>query len=294
MPTQVQWRRANTANTAVITGAIGEITVDTDKNVVVIHDGVTAGGWPVASEVDPSVTGVFTVTGNVAVTEHITVTNTATFSNNASVGGNLAVTQQLMVTNVATFSNNVTITGDLVITGTTTTINTATLSVADNLVVLNSDHTGAPTLDAGLTINRGSLANVELKWNETNDAWEKTDDGTTYYELIDNNAPTVTQLTVVGNTFQFGTTSEAADGYTLLSGGLIMQWGSVSANDTSGGDASFAITFPNNLWSLTCTPEGATYDATYMPQITASNTSQASIRTANGTSTTVYYTAIGN
>ena len=43
--TRVQFRRGNTAQTAVFTGAVGEVTVDTDKNVVVIHDGTTAGGW---------------------------------------------------------------------------------------------------------------------------------------------------------------------------------------------------------------------------------------------------------
>ena len=45
MSTRVQWRRGNTAQTATFTGAVGEITVDTDKNVVVVHDGITAGGY---------------------------------------------------------------------------------------------------------------------------------------------------------------------------------------------------------------------------------------------------------
>ena len=46
MSTRVQWRRGNTAQTAAFTGAAGEITVDTDKNVVVVHDNMTTGGWP--------------------------------------------------------------------------------------------------------------------------------------------------------------------------------------------------------------------------------------------------------
>ena len=46
MSTRVQWRRGNTAQTAIFTGAVAEITVDTEKNVVVVHDGVTAGGFP--------------------------------------------------------------------------------------------------------------------------------------------------------------------------------------------------------------------------------------------------------
>ena len=46
MATQLQLRRGNTAQTVVFTGAVAEVTVDTDKNVVVVHDGSTAGGWP--------------------------------------------------------------------------------------------------------------------------------------------------------------------------------------------------------------------------------------------------------
>jgi hypothetical protein len=50
MPTQLQLRRGNTAQTSVFTGATAEITVDTDKKVVVVHDGSTAGGVPLAKE----------------------------------------------------------------------------------------------------------------------------------------------------------------------------------------------------------------------------------------------------
>jgi hypothetical protein len=44
MPTQVQFRRGNTAQTAVFTGAVAEITVDTEQKTIVVHDGVTLGG----------------------------------------------------------------------------------------------------------------------------------------------------------------------------------------------------------------------------------------------------------
>jgi hypothetical protein len=50
MSTQVQTRRGNTAQTATFTGSIAELTVDTDKKVVVVHDGVTAGGIPLSKE----------------------------------------------------------------------------------------------------------------------------------------------------------------------------------------------------------------------------------------------------
>lgn len=50
MATEVRWRRGTTAQHATFTGALGEITVDTDKDVLVVHDGVTAGGFPQAKE----------------------------------------------------------------------------------------------------------------------------------------------------------------------------------------------------------------------------------------------------
>jgi hypothetical protein len=50
MATAVQFRRGNTQQTSAFTGLVGEVTVDTDKEVVVVHDGVTAGGFPGARE----------------------------------------------------------------------------------------------------------------------------------------------------------------------------------------------------------------------------------------------------
>lgn len=46
MSIEVKLRRGTTTAHSSFTGAIGEITIDTDKNTVVVHDGVTAGGHP--------------------------------------------------------------------------------------------------------------------------------------------------------------------------------------------------------------------------------------------------------
>ena len=45
MTKQVQFRKGTTAEHFNFTGALAEITVDTDKNVAVVHDGVTPGGF---------------------------------------------------------------------------------------------------------------------------------------------------------------------------------------------------------------------------------------------------------
>ena len=43
-------RSGNTNDHSTFTGSASEITVDTDKETVVVHDGATAGGYPVARE----------------------------------------------------------------------------------------------------------------------------------------------------------------------------------------------------------------------------------------------------
>jgi hypothetical protein len=46
MSKQVRFRRGTTAQHASFTGVAGELTVDTDKDVPVVHNGSTAGGIP--------------------------------------------------------------------------------------------------------------------------------------------------------------------------------------------------------------------------------------------------------
>ncbi len=85
-------------------------------------------------------------------------------------------------------ASNLAITGDLTVSGTTTSINSTVLDVNDNKITLNKDWTASPTQDAGIVINRGSADDVELRFNETSDKWEFTNDGSTYYQLL--TAPT--------------------------------------------------------------------------------------------------------
>jgi len=47
MPKQVRLRRGTTAQHATFVGADGEVTFDTSKKCLVVHDGVTAGGTPI-------------------------------------------------------------------------------------------------------------------------------------------------------------------------------------------------------------------------------------------------------
>ena len=48
----IQLRRGTSAQHSAFTGLVGEVTVDTDKDTIVVHDGVTAGGYPLAKASD--------------------------------------------------------------------------------------------------------------------------------------------------------------------------------------------------------------------------------------------------
>jgi len=59
MATAIQWRRGTTSQHSSFTGLVGEITIDTDLNTVIVHDGSTAGGHRLAkySEVTSAAAG---------------------------------------------------------------------------------------------------------------------------------------------------------------------------------------------------------------------------------------------
>jgi len=99
----------------------------------------------------------------------------------ASVGAvTIGLPDDVVIGNNLTVNNDLVVTGDLTINGTTTTLNTTELLVEDNIVTLNSGVTGTPAANAGVEVERGTSANVAIRWNETSDKWQYTEDGTSY------------------------------------------------------------------------------------------------------------------
>ena len=78
---------------------------------------------------------------------------------------------------------DLTITGNLLVQGTTTNTNVNTLSVSNNEIIINDGTTGAPSQNGSIRIDRGTSTDTTLRWNESTDKWEWTNDGTTYYNL---------------------------------------------------------------------------------------------------------------
>ena len=61
MAKQVQLRRGTTTQISSFTGAVAEVVVDTTKNTLVVNDGSTIGGFPLAKENNPVHTGNMTM-----------------------------------------------------------------------------------------------------------------------------------------------------------------------------------------------------------------------------------------
>jgi len=58
----------------------------------------------------------------------------------------------------------------------------------DNILLINNGSSSTPTNNAGIEVERGNSNNVLIRWNESTDVWEFTNDGTTYRELSKTNA----------------------------------------------------------------------------------------------------------
>lgn len=76
MAKRIQFRRGTTAEHATFVGAPGELTIDTTKKTVVVHDGITPGGFP-ASRLE-AVDGTSTFNGVVRMNNNTASTSTTT------------------------------------------------------------------------------------------------------------------------------------------------------------------------------------------------------------------------
>ena len=150
------------ANQIVTAGTGNTITIGFPDNVTIDGDLIVTGGKVTFGNgeiIDNETDGTVKIT---APTTELSGNLKVTGNNIQSSGGQNAITLS---------SDDVIINGDLTVSGSTTTVNTETISLADNVIVLNSNHTGDATQDAGITVERGNQADQSLFWDESVDAW---------------------------------------------------------------------------------------------------------------------------
>ena len=89
-----------------------------------------------------------------------------------------------------TLTGPLTVTGNFTVNGTITTVNTEEVTIADNIIRLNGNFlTGIPSENAGISVRRGGFPDVALQWNEANDKWEVTTDGSVYANILTDIVP---------------------------------------------------------------------------------------------------------
>ena len=119
-----------------------------------------------------------------------------------------------------TVAQNTTINGNLTVNGTTTTVDTETILLADNIITLNSNYTGSiPSENSGIEINRGSLFTPAIRWNETSDIWEFTNDESNYRPI-----PYTTNDLTEGTNNLYFTTQRARDSIAIGADSSELEW----------------------------------------------------------------------
>ena len=190
-----------------------------------------------------------------------------------------------------TVSNNLTVGGNLIVQGTTTTLNTTELQIEDNIITLNSNVTGTPSLNAGLEVERGTSTNTSLIWNETTDRWTFTNNGSTYYnipipsEYAAYSHPTYTPINIDGSGLQF-IQDLTTDSLGSVTGAVL---GTIpNATTTKIGVVRLTTLSETTGNNLATTPD--TVSVMIDSAITASNTAlsyKTTISPTNGSTTTV-------
>jgi hypothetical protein len=170
----------NLDDTAVTAGTYGSITKV--PTFTVDQQGRLTG----ASEANLVIPLDVQTTGDYVATI-IGTANEVTVSPNS--GHNAAVT--IGLPDDVEITGNLQVGGNLNVIGTVNSVNTTQINIEDNKVNLNSAFTGSPTTDAGIVVERGTEADVEILWNETSDKWTLTNNGSDYHAIARKYATTL-------------------------------------------------------------------------------------------------------
>jgi hypothetical protein len=199
MPTILQLRRGTTEQHASFTGALGEVTVNTTKDTIVVHDASTAGGFELVSLAatqtltnktltSPTLTtpalgtpasGVMTiVTGTASGLTAGNVTTNANLTGHVTSTGNAAVLGSFSSSNLATALTDETGSGAAVF-GTSPAITTSLTTPSTSFDLINTTATTVNFAKAATTLSIGAATGTTTINNALTVAGNLTVSGTT-------------------------------------------------------------------------------------------------------------------
>jgi len=232
MPTALQLRRGSTSQNNSFTGAVGEVSVDTDKDTLRVHDGSTAGGFEVVTtSATQTLTNKTLTSPNISGASFTGASFTFEGASDDSFETTLTVTDPTADRTVTIPNATTTLVGrDTTDTLTNKTLTTPTINEIDGSTI---------TIDASADIILDADgANVTIK-----------DGGTTTLDFVSNGATDITldapgdvKIDADGGDIIFMDGGAVYGSATNNSGNLIIKSGTTTAATFSGANVTLAGT----------------------------------------------------
>jgi hypothetical protein len=108
----------------------------------------------------------------------------------SSLSANTNLTISANGTGNIQINDDVTISGNLTVNGGGGNLSVSSLSVEDNIIDISAETTGTPINNSGIRVIRGDDPAVQMRWNETSDTWQTTNDGSTYLNIVGSSTST--------------------------------------------------------------------------------------------------------
>ena len=157
MATAIQRRRGTTTQHSSFTGLAGEITIDTDLNTIIVHDGSTAGGHRLATFTEVSSAATGDITGIVAGSGLTGGATSGSATVNVVGGTGITVNADDIEVTVADIRGMLSASGDIAYNSTTGVISfTNDAGDIESVVAGNGLSGGATTGVATLTLDTSS------------------------------------------------------------------------------------------------------------------------------------------
>lgn len=191
MAKKLQLRRGTTTQHGSFTGDVGECTVDTDKDTLVVHDNSTQGGFPLAREDLNNVS---------SVPSGITATTQASSDNSTKIATTAYVTTaigNISTTSISSGNSNVTVTNNAQTTVTANNVEAAEFGTAG--IIFNDsgedrDFRVESDDNANMLVLDGELNRVGIGTNAPNTTFDVRGDS----GVQNNSGNTIHQLSQAG------------------------------------------------------------------------------------------------